>query len=263
MQNPPREVLIIFFVSIIFWVFVVGFIWIWGGRWERLRGFRNRMQEQWKPALGITVFYLVSVLLRGRGLNPYGLVIFCQALLGLTIARGIPDFEALPVAMSVLGRERVVNNIFLFVVFGSLAGLLGMVVGSLGMGIAQNIFHETNLTTEVMQEFPANKFQLFFMLLAGAGIAEEVTYRLFLLSFILALTKRPWLAIFVSAFFHSAYHLTPLNQLYLSFLQFPISQFLSGALVGTVWGYVFVKRGLETAALAHTMSDWIPMLLFM
>ena len=263
MQNPPREVVITFFASVIFWVFVVGFIWIWGGRWERLQGFRNRMLKQWRPALGITMFYLVSALLSGRGLNPYGLVIFCQVLLGLTIAQGIPDFEALPVARSILGRERVASNIFLFVVFGSLAGLLGMVFGSLGMGIAQNIFHEPSFTSEVMQEFPANKIRLFFMLLAGGGMAEETTYRLLVLSLLWAVTKRPWLAIFVSALIHSAYHLTPLNQLYLTFLQFPISQFLSGVLVGTVWGYVFVKRGFETASLAHTMSDWIPMLLFM
>ena len=121
MQNPPREVVIIFFASLIFWVLVVGFILIWGRRWERLQGFRSRMLKQWRPALGITVFYLVSALLSGRGLNPYGLVIFCQALLGLTITQGIPDFDALPVARSVLQRERVANSIFLFIVFGVLA----------------------------------------------------------------------------------------------------------------------------------------------
>jgi len=218
------------------------------------------MQEQWKPALGITVFYLVCVLLSGHGLNPYGLVIFCQALLGLTIARAAPGFEALPVVGSVMRCDQVARNLILFVIVGLVAAVFSIVLGSMGTGLARNIFHETVYTNEAIQEFLVNKFQAFFILLAGAGIAEEVTFRLFLLSFVLALTKKPWVAILVSALFHSAYHFTPLNQLYLIFLKFPISQFVGGVFCSTVSGYVFVKRGYETAVLEHTLSDWLPML---
>jgi membrane protease YdiL (CAAX protease family) len=48
--------------------------------------------------------------------------------------------------------------------------------------------------------------------------------------------------------------------LYLTFRQFPFSQFLSGLVVGIIWGYVYVKRGFGTAVLAHTLSDFLPML---
>jgi membrane protease YdiL (CAAX protease family) len=99
------------------------------------------------------------------------------------------------------------------------------------------------------------------MFLAGGGIAEELVHRLVLLSIVWALTKRPWFAILVAAIIHSAYHFTPVNLLHETFLQFPVSQFLSGLVMGVWWGYVFVKRGYETAALGHTLSDWLPLLI--
>ena len=50
--------------------------------------------------------------------------------------------------------------------------------------------------------------------------------------------------------------------LYRIFWQFPVSQFLASAFIGVLWGYVYVRRGYETVVLAHTLSDWIPFLLF-
>jgi membrane protease YdiL (CAAX protease family) len=94
-------------------------------------------------------------------------------------------------------------------------------------------------------------------------MAEETPYRLLFLSLIWMLTKRRGLAIFGSALLFGAYHLTPLDGMYQTFLQFPVSQFLASTLIGIVWGYLFVRRGYETTVLAHTLSDWLPMLIFM
>jgi membrane protease YdiL (CAAX protease family) len=263
MQNPPREVIVAFILFIIFWVLVVVSIFVLSQRWERARLFRERMLGQWRPALVITIVYFVSVFFSGRGFNPYGLAIFCQALIGLTLARGIPNFEPLPVSQSILRGERVGRSLVLFLLFALLAAILATVVGTIGLGIAQSIFHETNLTDEAMKSFSVGKFQAFFLFLSGAGIAEETTYRLVLLSLLWALTRRRGLAIFVSALLFGAYHLTPLDGMYLTFLKFPVSQFLASTLIGIVWGYIFVKRGYETSVFAHTLSDWLPMLLFM
>jgi hypothetical protein len=263
MQNPPREVIVAFFLFMTFWVLVVVSIFVLGQRGERVRLFRERMLGQWRPALVITIVYFVSAFLSGRGFNPYGLAIFCQAWIGLTIARGIPDFEPLPVTQSVSRGERVVRSLLLFILFALLAAVLATVVGTIGLGIAQSIFHETNLTSEAMKAFSVSKLQAFFLFLSGAGIAEETTYRLVVLSLVWTLTKRRGLAIFVSAVLFGAYHLTPLDGMYLTFLKFPVSQFLASTLIGIVWGVLFVKRGYETAVLAHTLSDWLPMLLFM
>lgn len=262
MQNQPREVIILFFGTIAFWLLLVGVILVWGGRWERTRVLREHMRAQWLPALSIAIVYMVSVFLSGRGFNPYGMAIFCQALIGLAIARGIPSLEPVPVIDSVLRREPWIKSLSLWIVAGLIVGLLGMVFGSLAMGFTQNVVHETNLTEEIMQQFPASRFQAFFMFLAGGGIAEELVHRLVLLSLVWAWTKRPWLAILVAAVVHSAYHFTPMNLLHESFRQFPVSQFVSGVVMGIWWGYVFVKRGFETTALGHTLSDWLPLLFF-
>lgn len=262
MQNQPREVIVLFFGTIAFWLLLVGAILVWGGRWERIRPLGERMRGQWLPALIITIAYLVSVFLSGRGFNPYGIAIFCQALIGLAIARGIPSLEPVPVIDSVLRREPWIRKLSIWIVAGLIAGLLGMVFGGLAMGFTQSFVHEINLTDEILQEFPASKFQAFFMFLAGGGIAEEMVHRLVLLSLVWALTGRPWFAIVVAAIVHSGYHFTPANLLHQTFLQFPISQFVSGVVMGSWWGYVFVKRGYETAALGHTLSDWLAVLFF-
>jgi hypothetical protein len=57
---------------------------------------------------------------------------------------------------------------------------------------------------------------------------KETTYRLVVLSFVWAMTGRRWLAIVVAAILFGAYHLTPLSGNYLTFLKFPVSQFLRG-----------------------------------
>ena len=262
MQNQPREVIIVYFGTIVFWILALGFIWVLGSRWERLRPFRSCMGDQWRPALIIALVYIISVFLSGRGFDLYGIGIFCQALIGLTVARGISELEPIPVIDSIWRRDQVGKNLLLFAAIGLAAGVLGVALGGVAMGMAQNIFHEVDHTQEIMQEFPSSKFQMFFLILAGGGIAEELVHRLVLLSFVWVVTKQPGLAFLVSAIVHSAYHFTLLNPLHPMFLQFPISQFVSGVVMGILWGYVFIKRGFETVALAHTLSDWLPMLFF-
>lgn len=263
MQNQPKEIIFIYFGTIVFWMLVVGVIWVLGPRWERIHPLRERMREQWRPALVIALIYLVSMFLSGRGFNLYVIGIFCQALIGLAIARGIPALEPIPVIDSFSRRDQVGKSLFLLAVIGVAAGALGVALGGVAMGFTQSIFPEVSRTQEIMQEFPASKFQMFFLFLAGGGIAEEMVHRLVLLSLVWVLTKRPGLAILVSAIVHSAYHFTLLNPLHPIFLQFPVSQFVSGVVMGILWGYVFIKRGFEAVALSHTLSDWLPMLFLM
>ncbi|HSL30505.1 MAG TPA: hypothetical protein VK900_15000 [Anaerolineales bacterium] len=195
MQIPSREITLLFYGTILFWLLVVAIIWLLGRRWERVRLFRERMWQGRVPALIITVVYSISVLLSGRGLNPYAIVIFCQVLIGLALARSIPEFEPIPVMESLLRRDRVSNELFLWIVLGLAAGLTGMFFGAAAMSIGQSLFRETPFTEELMRDFSVDKFKAFFLFLAGGGIAEEATARLFLLSLVWAVTKRPGLAI--------------------------------------------------------------------
>ncbi|MEJ2210596.1 MAG: type II CAAX endopeptidase family protein [Anaerolineae bacterium] len=262
MEERASEVVIANLLFIAFWVSTVVIILI-AGRRGRLQSFRSKMVDQWRPALVIAGLFVVSMVLAGEGiLNPYALAVFCQALLGLALARGIQNYEPLPVTRAFARRERILRSVGLMLLIALLLVPVALAIGSVGLSIAQQIFGEVSHTQEAMGTLPQNDLQVFFALLAGAGIAEETIYRLVLLSLLWRWTRRRWLSIILSALVFAAYHLTPLNGMYRTFLQFPASQFLASALIGIVWGYIYVKRGYETAVLAHTFSDWIPFLVF-
>jgi membrane protease YdiL (CAAX protease family) len=111
--------------------------------------------------------------------------------------------------------------------------------------------------------FPQNPLVVFLLLLAGAGIAEEVVYRLVILSLVWRLTRSPWLAIAVAAILHDLYHLTPLDSFYLQFWQYPVAQVLGTICISVVWGILYVRRGLGAAILGHTLADWISVMILL
>jgi len=267
MNKTPPEVITATLIFIAFWLVLVLVIFVAGRYYPRLGGFRARMISKWKPALAIASLYLLSTALGGRGiLNPYVLAIFCQALIGLTIASSIEGFEALPVAKALIERNKIIRQMGLMLIISILAVVPALLIGTIGLDIGRQIFGEADYTQQAASTITTlapNKWMIFFLLLAGAGIAEETTYRLVCLSFIWKVTKRKRLAILISAVLFGVYHLTPLSGMYRTNWQFPISQFIASTLIGLVWGYLFVKRGFETAVLGHTLSDWLPMMLFM
>jgi membrane protease YdiL (CAAX protease family) len=263
MDDTPGEVVVANLVFMALWISATAVILVAGQRWLRLRSFRERMIAQWRPALAIAVFFVLGTGLGGRGFfNLYGLAVFCQALIGLTLARDIAGFEPLSVTQALMRREGILRRIAVMLLIALLMVPGIVAVGSVGMSVARQLFGEANQTAEAMGMLPQNKASVFFLLLAGAGIAEETVYRLVCLSFLWRLTGRRRIAIIVSSLVFAAYHLSPLDGMYRVFWQFPISQFLASGLIGMVFGYIYIKQGYETAVLSHTLSDWIPFILF-
>ncbi len=263
--NPP-EVATATLLFMAVWLVIVLVILVAGQYHPTVRAFRNQMISKWKPALAIAGLFIISMGLGGGGfLNPYAIAIFCQTLIGLTIASDSEGFEPLPVTNAVIHRHNVVRHMTLLLAISILAVVPALLIGSIGLDIGRQVFGEANYTQEAANTFSTlapNKWLVFFLLLGGAGIAEETTYRLVCLSFIWKVTKRKWLAILLSAIVFGAYHLTPLSGMYRINWQFPISQFVASTLIGLVWGYLFVKRGYETTVLGHTFSNWLPLMLF-
>jgi membrane protease YdiL (CAAX protease family) len=257
-------IVVAFCGSIVFWIVVVAGILVSGLVWERARSFSRALTSQWRPSLGIAVVYAVSGALGGQGgVILSGIEVFCQALVGLALARGIAGYEPLPVARSFARREHVWRSV------GTMAGAslllvpLILVVSAVGSGIGRLVSGGASLSYDsVSGMLPAESWRILFLMLAGAGIAEETPYRLVLLSLLWGLTRRRWVAIVVSAVVFGAYHLTPFNSMYTVHWQAPISQFLVTTLAGLVMGYVYTKRGFETAVLGHTLGNWVPFALF-
>ena len=227
------------------------------GRWT---AWNRRLWAEWKPAAILTVLYLSSSIVRGE-LNPIALGVFCQALIGLAVARTVPGFEALPVVRSLRTRDHFVRAVVLMVVIGAAANVAANLLGSLGLS-AGAIAGERSHTGELAGSFDVNAFQAFFVLLGGAGVAEEVMFRLLTVTVVWKLTGRAWLGVVAGATIFAAYHFTPLDGLYRTYWQFPIGALVSNLLVGLVWGFIYVKRGLETAILGHTLVDWVTFVAF-
>jgi membrane protease YdiL (CAAX protease family) len=265
-SETPPEVITVYIGSLLFWVLLVAGIWLFGGHRERLRKFREHMILQWKPAVGIALVYGISVLLRSTNTNWFSVfsgsaMTFCQAILGLSLARRIIGFEPLPAVSSVMRHERIGRRVLLTVGFALLAVAVGFVASGFGTVLAR-ILGETKVSTSSNDSSMPALWQLFFYFLSGAGISEETVYRLVIVSLFWKLTNRSWIAILVSGLLFGAYHLTPLSGMYVTFWQYPLTQFLSSAFIGMVWAYFYVKRGYETAVLAHTLSDWLPAAVF-
>lgn len=266
MGQPASEVIIAYMASLVFWVALVTVIYFAGRRVPRLMTFRECAICQWKAAAAIAAVYAIATTLRGSDLNVFSiasgaLMTFCQAVIGLALARQIMGFEPLPVARAILRREHALRSVLLMVGIAVLAVAGYVVADMLGTGIARLLGEVKQAGSDGNSAMPA-LWRLFFYFLAGAGIAEETVYRLVLLSLFWRLTRRPWIAIILSGIAFGAYHLTPLSGMYLTFWQYPLTQFFSSTFIGVVWGYAYVKRGYETAVLAHTLSDWLPAAVF-
>lgn len=262
MERPPSEVVVAFLSFVLLWVLVVVGVLALAPRWERGARARDRLVAQWKPSLGIALLFLVSYSLGSKGANPLGaIVVFCQSLVGLSLARGIVGYDPLPVTHAAVPRKRRWRDCAVALGIAVLLVPAIQVAGGLGMGIGQ-LLGETAGTRAAMESFGQDRLGVFFLLLAGAGIAEETTYRLVLLSLLWRLTRRTWIAVPGSAVAFGIYHLTPLNGLYQISWDFPVSQVLASSLAGVVLGYVYVRRGFETVVLGHTLSNWIPLVVF-
>ena len=251
------SIVIAFWVETLLWISIVLGVLVARRWWTWARVFSGAMIRQWRPALVIAVLCVVCRALAGEGVTLDGPVVFCQALIGLALARSIVGYEPLPVTQAVVRREGAWRRVGMMLAVALALVPLPIVVSVLG-GLGGHLLGETPLTgSSVANSFPPESWKVFLMMLAGAGIAEETPYRLVLLSLIWRWARRPWLAIALSAVLFGIYHLTPLNLFYGTYWQAPITQFLIPTLGGMVMGYVYVKRGYETAVLGHTLGDTV------
>ena len=262
MQPISSEILLVNRASAIFWMVVVGAILITGQWWGPACPLREKMSQQWKPSLAIALLYLFSTVIGGMGFYFLTTIAkFCQAMIGLALAYSIAGFEPLPATQAVVRREQWTKRIAEMLGAAAAVVIVAIVVGSLSSALLLVLGETVRNPQGVSSFFPPNVWQGFFLLLAGAGIAEETVYRLVFVSLFWRLTRNRWAAIIISALLFGAYHLSPLDAFYRQFWERPITIFTTSAIMGMVMGYVYLKRGYESAVLGHTLADWIPLLL--
>ena len=109
----------------------------------------------------------------------------------------------------------------------------------------------------------------FYVLVSfSAGITEEIMFRLGLMSLIVTIvlfvkkaaeptTSVVWTGILVSAVFFGLIHL-PLSKNFVELTPFTIGVTMTGNLItGSIFGWIFWKRGLLVAILCHIVSDLV------
>ena len=143
-------------------------IFVFGSHWQKISKFRDVMVMQWKASLGISLIFIFSWMVSGLETNIIGIILtatskFSQCLIGLTLARGIKDFEPLPVTSSVIRREYVWRSIGLLMGVAILTTIVKPIIGSIGTSIGQ-IFGEVYGPSQITGEFPSNIYQTFFLL---------------------------------------------------------------------------------------------------
>ena len=171
MRQTPPDIAIATVSFLVFWILLVAAVLV-GGQWQPgMRRFIGRMLAQWKPSLAIAAMYLVGTGLGGRTwLNPYAVGIFCQALIGLTLAASIEGYEPLPVTRALAQRRPFVRQVVLSIIIAIVAVVPALLVGTIGLDIGRHIFGETDYTRQAASTLPPNKWLTFFLLFSGAGV---------------------------------------------------------------------------------------------
>lgn len=261
MRDIPDEIYIMVFGML--WIVIVLSILIIGKRNKRVQSFKDKMMGMWKQSLIIAMLAYISAIIGSSSLSSLKniwtpIVLFCQCLIGFTIAKSINEYEPLPVTRAIIEHKKPWRKLASMLMFALLMTIVIVVIDQF-----LPTFGETKNSSQAIKMLPKNKWLLFFTLLYGAGIAEETVYRLIFLSLFWKLTNKKWLSVVLSALLFGAYHLTPINSMYKVYWQFPITQFVSASVGGIIFGYFYVKRGYETAVIGHTFTDWLPILIFM
>lgn len=237
------------------------FILLFGGKIKKWNSYRRTMISSMVPASVIGFIYVaayaLSLLQIERGIVT-GIYIFCLSSMGIAFAREVSNFEPLPVSKSIVKRKDRIRQILMMLLFSFVLAALMAIIGSFIFNACLVLFHEQSKEAQAISSLPTkNIFLLFPLLLAGAGIAEESMFRLFIQSFVWKMCKKPWVAIVLSSFCFALYHLSPMDSMYKVFWEYPLSKFTSVFFTGLVLGYFYKKRGFETVVLGHTLFDYI------
>jgi membrane protease YdiL (CAAX protease family) len=107
----------------------------------------------------------------------------------------------------------------------------------------------------------ANPFLLLLQLLVGAGLFEELLFRLGIMTIVWRLTRGWGWGLLVSALFFGLYHITPLSGISTFNAGSPVTTVLTSLTMGIIMGAIYRYRGITMAILVHGLGDWVVIML--
>lgn len=106
-----------------------------------------------------------------------------------------------------------------------------------------------------------NPLLLLLQLLVGAGLFEELLFRLGIMTIVWRLTRGWGWGLLVSALLFGLYHITPLSGISTYSASSPLTTVLTSFTMGIIMGAIYRYRGLTTAILVHGLGDWVVIML--
>jgi len=102
---------------------------------------------------------------------------------------------------------------------------------------------------------------LLVQLLVGAGLFEELLFRMGIMTIVWRITRRWGWGLLVSALLFGIYHITPLSGISTFSASSPLTTVLTSFTMGIIMGLIFRYRGLLAAVLVHGLGDWVVIML--
>lgn len=179
---------------------------------------------------------------------------------------GLASEYSLPVDLFPVFRQRKLYRIFYVLCAAFFLAMVALLWENLthviSVGISR-IFGETQPSIQgtissFNTEYPLASLVQF---LIGAGLLEELLFRVGIMTIVWKWTGRWGWGLLVSAICFGFYHISPLSTLQSVNIINPVTSVLSSFFMGLFMGFVYRKRGFMTVVLLHGLGDWTLMML--
>jgi membrane protease YdiL (CAAX protease family) len=211
---------------------------------------------------------LLPDIMPGSGGGKLGLALGLPLMLLIVLlgSVGLAAERSLPIDLFPVFRRRDLRRVLYIIVaalfLALVAQLWGSLFGGLARGIAGALGERPDSTRSAAALFEVgNPLVLFLSLLIGAGVFEELLFRVGIMTPVWALTRRWWAGLLVSAVCFGLYHISPFSGMGQHNLQFPISATLTSFGMGLANGWIYRYRGFATAVMTHALGDWLIIML--
>jgi membrane protease YdiL (CAAX protease family) len=218
--------------------------------------------------LGATLLILTSLVTQDSGEGKTRLPYFILALIliilvgtaGALAERGL-SIDLLPVL-----RRRQALRIIYALVSALFLAMLTFFWSNLFSGVIDSISQAAGETASDVEAAASsfntgNPLLLFIQLFIGAGLYEELLFRLGIMTIVWRLTRGWGWGMLVSALFFGLYHISPLSGNSTFNAASPLTAVLTSFSMGIIMGIIYRYRGLETAVLVHSLGDWLVIML--
>jgi membrane protease YdiL (CAAX protease family) len=187
-------------------------------------------------------------------------VLLLMTALGIA---GVAAERTLPVDLFPVLRRREIRRILYVIVAALFLAIVKQMWGGFFGDLAEGIGSALGETPPDMRETASlfdvgGPLRLFLYFLIGAGIFEELLFRVGIMTPVWALTRRWWLGLLVSALLFGLYHISPLSGIGAYNLRTaPMIAVVTSFGMGLANGFIYRYRGFTTAVMAHALGDWL------